>query len=441
MECCSWEQTGYRSLRRRVNQGSWQDIPQLSYIPYISLIDVLHQAPRLLELVSPNGKRSLLAVCVSTRRLVLAFASCVSLQEDDTLQHLLDTPVGPCLHRLELHGIKLTATAVPELTSTPWSGLLKSLTLSNCGLNSSAISKLAAKNWPMLEHLSFSKNKLGKAAIKAMAGSKWPHLAYLDLSSNKLNASAITALTQLGWSRLAGLQLDNNPDLDSNAIRRLASGSWPFLKHLTISGAFALKDFVRLAASAWPCLESLYLDCDYCPPQTISFAGFGRNLQSLQIQTHYPSQLASFGMPAVLGLTQADWPNLRVLDLSSCNHLRSSGFLQLSFGQWPFLSELDVSHSQLSGEDFTPEVYFALGDWPQLTHLCLSHNGMNDECAAELTIADWPKLHTLDLSYNDIGATGSARLAQGDWPAMEHLCLHGNKPECICPCCTLQAGF
>ncbi|KAL3135729.1 hypothetical protein ABBQ38_006197 [Trebouxia sp. C0009 RCD-2024] len=96
-ECCYWDQTGHRSPRRawkqtghcsprrRINPDSWQDYPQLS-----QFVDVLHAAPRLLELISPNDKKTLLALCTSTRRLVHAFASKVSLQEDGTLQHLLD---------------------------------------------------------------------------------------------------------------------------------------------------------------------------------------------------------------------------------------------------------------------------------------------------------------------------------------------------------------
>ncbi|KAL3135728.1 hypothetical protein ABBQ38_006196 [Trebouxia sp. C0009 RCD-2024] len=440
-ECCAWEQTGYRSLRRRINPGRWQDIPQLSSISYLSFTDVLHQVPRLLELVAPNDKKTLLAVCASIRQLVHPFASYVSLQEDDTLQHLLDTAAGPRLQVLELHNVRLTLTAILELTSAPWAALLTGLTLSNCGLNSSIISKLAAGDWPVLKHLSFSNNKLSTTGIKAMAGGNWPRLEHLDLSSNKLNAEAITHLTRLGWSRLSGLELHDNPDMDAKALRRLASGPWPLLKGLGISGQFSLSYLVTEAAFAWPLLDSVYLACDG-PPQAVDFAGVWQNMRNMQIKTQCPSWMPSFSMPVMLELIEADWRYLQSLDLSY-SHLGSEGLSQLFLGKWPLLSQLDVSHLRLARADFRPSNYkgLACGTWPQLTHLCLSHNWMDDDCAAELVNADWPKLQTLDLSYNDIGATGSASLAQGDWPAMEHLCLHGNKPECVCPCCVLQDGF
>ena len=91
----------------------------------------------------------------------------------------------------------------------------------------------------------------------------------------------------------------------------------------------------------------------------------------------------------------------------------------------------------------SPEEYadFASGKWPQLTYLSLSDNVVDDDCAAELSVGGWPKLQIFDLSYNLIGVTGSAALARGNWPHMEHMCLHGNKVECFCPCCDLQEGF
>ena len=383
---------------------------------------------------------------MATRLLVHAFASSVSLYEDDTLQHLLDTDAGPHLQVLELCGIRLTPTAVQGLISAPWSAFLGSLTLEKCGLNSSTVSQLVAADWPMLQHLSLRKNKLSKQAVMAMAGGKWPHLARLDLSLNRLNAGAITELTSFDWTyRLSGLEVHDNPGMDFNAIQKLACGVWPHLKGLGISGKFELRAFVPLAASAWPHLESVYIECNYRPPLCVSFTNVWPEMQSFRVRTHEPSQHGKLPLPARISLFSTDWRNLRSLDLSY-SHISGTGFLELAYGVWPQLSRLDLHHLWLAIEDecdFLPEDYagFALGEWPQLTYLCLSHNEVNDECAAELVNADWPKLQVLDLSHNDIGATGSASLVQGDWPEMVHLCLHQNRPECMCRYCVLQEGF
>ena len=85
-------QTGRRTNRRRANQG------------HLLLTDILHEAPRVLQLVSPDDKKALLAVCKSVRRLVHAFACSVTLQEDDSLEHLLDTAVGS--HLQQLHYVR-----------------------------------------------------------------------------------------------------------------------------------------------------------------------------------------------------------------------------------------------------------------------------------------------------------------------------------------------
>ena len=232
--------------------------------------------------------------------------------------------------------------------------------------------------------------------------------------------------------------------LDAKALQTLASGFWPYLTGLGISGCFTLNHFVVVAASALCLLDSVYLDCDYSPPHAISFAGAWRNMRHLNIKTRHPTStyFTILPHPVKLGLGGADWRKLQSLDLSY-SHLGGQGFSQLALGDWPQLSRLDVGHLELTKDEFVPEEYadFATGKWPQLTYLCLSDTGVDDDCAAELVVADWPKLQVLDLSYNHIDATGSAALAGGNWPNMEHLCLYGNELECTCQCCESQAGF
>lgn len=114
MDSLAWGRTGPRTARIRATQTSSHQLED-----QLSLIKVLHESPRVLELLSPYDKQALSAVCTSSRQSVHAFASSISLQEDDTLQHLLDTAVGPRLQKVTLHGLKLTVKAVPELTSPP----------------------------------------------------------------------------------------------------------------------------------------------------------------------------------------------------------------------------------------------------------------------------------------------------------------------------------
>ncbi|KAL3139170.1 hypothetical protein ABBQ32_005949 [Trebouxia sp. C0010 RCD-2024] len=77
---------------RRVKQGGQQ----------LSVIDVLHETPGVLELMTPADKKALLAVCTSSRLLIHGFASSIRLQEEYTLERFLATAVGPRLRRLML---------------------------------------------------------------------------------------------------------------------------------------------------------------------------------------------------------------------------------------------------------------------------------------------------------------------------------------------------
>lgn len=253
----------------------------------------------------------------------------------------------------------------------------------------------------------------------------WPLLKDLNLSCNNLTASAMSYLTQLSWTKIAILDLTYNPKLDSKAIEKLAAGSWPCLRSLAIHGSFGLKYFVQVAASSWPLLETVDVQCAYCPPRAVSFAGFAPNARELSIVTFCPPvKQGTFGMPAVSGLTQPHWPNLQTLDLR-CSHLGSAGIMQLSVGRWPLLSKLDLTQVQ-QHSTLPPWVYarLAQGNWPQLTYLSLAGHRMDDDCAAELVNADWPKLQTLDLVQNHITTDGCARLAQGNWPDLKNICLH-----------------
>ena len=412
-----WGQTGRRTNKRCASQGR------------LLLTDILHEAPRVLQLVSPDDKKALMAVCKSVHRLVHAFASSVTLQEDDSLEQLLDTAVGPHLQQLCMYGINLTTISVSGLTSAPWSALT-SLTLNNCGLTNSTITQLAAcKWWPELQLLSFRGNQLGSEAIKAMAGKNRPQLRHLDLSSNRLTAYSITQLTQLRWSSIETLDLRYNPGLKYTAIRKLAIGSWPVLKGLAVNGSYDLAFFAQVAGS-WPLLETIQISCDYCVPHAVSFKGCWPNVKHLQIMTPMPSP---FDVPAVSSLTEANWANLQSLDLSYSN-LGRKGFTQLADGQWPLLRKLDVSRMQHEGLLSPDDVAaFAEGDWPKLTYLGLAHNGMSDDCAMELIDGDWPLLAVINLSYNNIGAEGGDALAVADWPNLEHLCLRQNMRDC-CGC-------
>lgn len=204
----------------------------------------------VLELITPDGRKALLAVCRSLRLLVHALTRSISLQKNDTLEYLLDLAVGPQLKRLDLQGIRLTAETLSKLTSAPWFSLT-SLTLVSCKLDSPTSSKLAAGKWP-LQRLRISENNLSRPAVKTMAGMEadWPALRHLNLSSNNLSSTAISQLTQLSWSRITTLDLGGNPHLDANTVQKLACGSWPCLQSLSISGTFGLKYFVQAATSA-----------------------------------------------------------------------------------------------------------------------------------------------------------------------------------------------
>ena len=126
---------------------------------------------------------------------------------------------------------------------------------------------------------------------------------------------ALSELIQLPWHNLQSLDLSRS-NLGGDGLRQLAGGQWPLLSKLDVSCEISAQHFTsatsiyaRLAQGSWPRLRYL------------SLAGHGMNDD------------------CAAELVNADWPKLQTLDLSY-NRITCDGRARLTLGNWPGLQNL-----------------------------------------------------------------------------------------------------
>ena len=145
------------------------------------LTDVLHTAPRLLQLLDS--------------RSLAAFASCNKHLRSLVHHHV--TKISIVEH--SGYGLQYQITVLERFTNGGWPQL-QSLNLKfRARLEPAAIRQLAKGNWPKLVSLDLSRNSLNAGAIAALIAGNWPALKSLNLSHNKLDATALQWLAEPQW--------------------------------------------------------------------------------------------------------------------------------------------------------------------------------------------------------------------------------------------------
>ena len=134
---------------------------------------------------------------------------------------------------LFLHNAGLGAAAFLNFAQADWS-CLTSLNLSeNRSMRAAAVRHLVQAHFPNLRSLKLSDCGLDDLAIQWLIEGVWPILEELDFSINHLDTRAVKYLAKGNWAALMHLRRDNNK-YDSQATEELPKGNWHSLLSLTI---------------------------------------------------------------------------------------------------------------------------------------------------------------------------------------------------------------
>ena len=377
-----------------------------------SLAKVIHEAPWLLELLSPDPQQPLLAVTAGCLLPLLCTNSHLrqavhSLVTGAYLQHHSDVPVLAKCSWQNLRKLSLINCARDVLhLAQAHLPLLTSLDLSENSFSTVSIAYLTRAHWPLLQFLCFNKSQMDAAGFRLLSNNNWPDLRFLLLQHVTVYNGELLSHEDPGWPNLQTMSLTGT-ELGMGAIRWLSSIHCPQLQRLLLgSTGLTSEGFNLLMQTNWPNLKALDI---------------GSNKLS-DMNVHHFDQFC--------------WSALEEIDISNagiagqslcklCSHVRpyirkarfrGSTFLGACLaGEWSNLELLDVRHATVLNTRNDSRYRYK---WAQVR--CLNFSGSLISLATLVNV-ECPLLETLDLSKVYMG--GLDVLVQGAWSKLKHLRL------------------
>ena len=433
-----------------------------------SLAKVIHEAPRLLELLSPDPEQPLLAV--SSGRLLPLLCTNSQLRQavhslvtGVYLQYCSDVSVfAKCswqnLQKLSL--IRCAGMCYLQLAQAHLP-LLTSLDLSKNAFSTVSIAYLTRAHWPLLQLLRFDKSRMDAAGFRLLSNNKWPDLRHLHLQHITAYNGELSPYGDPGWPKLQNISLTGT-ELGMGAIRWLSSIHCPQLQCLLIdSTGLTSAAFNLLMQANWPNLKGLDIGSNKLSDMNVhqfdqfcwsaleeidaSDAGIaGQSLCKLCSHIRPYIRKARFSGCNLLGACLAgEWSNLEVLDVRDGTVLNTRNDSRYRY-KWPRVRRLDFSESLISLETLVnvecplletldlSKVYMGAlevlvqGAWSKLKHLRLGY-GLLPLNVSTLVLSNWPLLVTLHIQltcYAQSQLDDVRKLILRKWPCLQELAFY-----------------
>ena len=335
----------------------------------LSLLDVLHEVPLLLDLMPSSSLAALVAVSQAHRGQIQNYVTRIAIPHHDHLQTLF-RGVWPRLESWQIDDrLRSHPAGTHMLILWPKEALCSSpLTL--CEDSSTAadvVAQLHCVSGSTLKSCRI-KSRLSCAGIHAFCTHTWPALRRLDLHRHQLDAMAISHLAAASWPCLTKLGLSRT-GLTHAALQHLCSGCWPALTHLDIHANNLSSGSISLLSS---------------PPQsTRMMTDWASQLKELYLSSNLTSldpQNNSLTASAVEDLTKIYWPRLEVLSLI---HIKPNldVMSHLLRGRWPKLSDLNINGQAIGDAALQ---MLAQAPWRHLRFLNLTANLQNPAVCEQL---------------------------------------------------------
>ena len=294
----------------------------------LSLVDILHEVPLLLDLMPAKSLAALVAVNQAHRQQIHNHVSRIAVPDHEHIQTLF-RGVWP---RLSFWQIGNNLQTYPDGThsrSYTSTGLhkLRHLTLCEGSMTAAGVAaQLHCVSWSSLQMCRIQSVGLSCAGISAFCTYTWPSLLQLDLSGHQLDAAAVAHLAAGCWPCLTTLNL-RHTGLNHAALQQLGLGYWPAGTHLNVSGNSLSNGSVSLMAPS--------------PEPPWNMTDWASQLTMLDLS---PSVITSEGSLTALvteQLAKIYWPCLRSLSLRRIVS-DPNAMSHLVRGRWPELCTLDI---------------------------------------------------------------------------------------------------
>ena len=333
----------------------------------LSLFDVLHEVPLLLELMPAKSLAALVAVNRAHRQQIHNHVTQIAIPDHEHIQTLFRGGWP----RLLFWQISDKLQTYPDGThSRSYTGVglheMRRLTLCEGSMTAAGVvAQLHCVSWSTLQMCRIQSGGLSCAGINAFCTYTWPSLLQLDLSGHQLDAAAIAHLAAGCWPCLTTLNL-RHTGLDHAALQQLGLGYWPAVTHLNVSGNSLSNGSVSLMAPSPepPCKVTGWA------AQLTSVTGWAAQLTSLDLSHGFLTSERSLTASVTEQLSKSCWPCLEhlsvrgiVSDLNAMSHLVC--------GRWPELSALDIGGPALGAPALQ---MLAQAPWRHLRYLRLTAN-------------------------------------------------------------------
>ncbi len=347
---------------------------QLTF-PAATIFDVVQQAPRLLELLTPEGVKALTATCTQLRQDFRSSVTTIQMtNEQDTAM--------------------LCADKWPNLVMV---AISTTIALGEDHHGCLLVSYLSDKGWSTIVRLHLEQHpddptsweSAGQQSVALIVNAS--HQSSPDMDT-KPHGSALARFATK-WeakTRLMHMYLDSN-SVRMDPLKHLQMSKWQCLKFILCHGKYgnALPVSCFLGESSSNIQFATLIQCSLDVEAVQSLVSKRPHLYCLTLKA-YKIEAA-----ALTCLNQACFLSLKKLDLSR-NLLGWSGVQSLSSCHLPALQWLTLDDTNLNA---SAAMHLSRGCWPNLQQLHLFANQLNVEAVAYLVKGDWPLLRELGVSW------------------------------------------
>ena len=318
-----------------------------------SLLEVLHEAPSLLEALPSEACKSLSATCRSLRTSFCAKVRIIWVSDAKGASKLCCTVWPNLLMVVCTPGFILASNLKAH-----WDVMME-ISLCDVQDQTAVLVRSYQGVRPQLMDLPYQHS----AALSNFADKHRRNAITMTLRGPLVRCGAVRLLMLDCWPTLEALRVEAVPQLEAESMSHFST-SLPNLASLSIKHCCPAALELSILGLAWPQLSSL-------------------NLSHNQLDANFMSI-----MP------QARWTHLHVLELDS-NMISAAGIQHLVACSLPLLEYLQLSNT---GVDEPALCYLAKGQWPSLYLLDLTHNNIGAKGISYLVQGCWPSLASLFLS-------------------------------------------
>ena len=357
----------------------------------LSLFDVLHEVPYLLDLLPSKSLAALLAVSQEHRRQIHNHVRRICLPGQDHIQTLVQG-------------------SWPSLIA--WQADFNTWYIedfSMCSMSDASLSLLAKGYMPRVHCIFFSEGLsfkgLSSAAIQGFAAIRWPRLKHLILRFSHINAGAETEdLTSLIRSTRFCLLCNHDPP-------GMAVNTW----RLRSQHAAAI---AHLGAASLPCLLELNLSCTGLTYE--AFQQLCSNISGSSGGSCSGGRSHGNGRSNNHSECRCCWPVLESLNVPA-NHMchgspsmstQHPRLTRQNMGRICHLKKLDLSHNNMTASELQ---HLTSMSWPCLEVLLLKHTHTDVNAVMQLVCGIWPRLIMLDIRGVAIGSPALQVLLEAPW--------------------------